>query len=610
MNDTLNLDNTPPPAGAMAEGAEPLLRRPIYIPAGDTTIFGWLHHAARATIKNCVAIICPPLGYEYTHSHRSVRHLADHLAECGITALRFDYRGTGDSPGSDTDSDRVSGWQRDIEAAIDYAKQTTGCAAVCVVGIRLGATLAALVAQQFAVNFLVLWNPCISGRRYLREMQAIAASAASVTGEQHGVIESAGFAMTRATAEQIGKIDLLTQATAVGARTLIVNRDDMGEDPRLAEKLRAGGTHVDAITLPGYAAMMAEPQFTIVPKAAIAGITRWLSELTANGSTPTRLAADSTDTVHFDAPAPSANDTRLTEQLCQFGADDGLFGILSFLHTRTSDKPTVVLLNSGSVHHVGPNRLYVSLSRALSTLGYTCLRFDLEGLGDSVLQGAGRENHPYPESAIRDVDSCLQYLKKQFGCSRFVLLGLCSGAHTAFHAGVELAEHDILDIISINPLTFHFVEGMSLETTQHFQDVFYYKNSARNIKSWIKLLRGKVNIAYIIGVAHSQLKIAIKSALQSLRERLFSAASTPLADDLKRLIRQNRPLSLFIAEHDPGYALLISGARYTATKAIKSGAIRLQLIPGADHTFSALAPRTILIERICMHLEGQFGSSK
>src|SRR2546425_484739 len=83
---------------------EPLHRQPIYIPSGDTTIFGWLHHAASVPRKNCVAIICAPMGYEYTHSHRSLRHLADHLARSGIAALRFDYRGTGDSPGSDADS--------------------------------------------------------------------------------------------------------------------------------------------------------------------------------------------------------------------------------------------------------------------------------------------------------------------------------------------------------------------------------------------------------------------------------------------------------------------------------------------------------------------------
>lgn len=606
MNDAWAANNTASLASEGSRNGDPVHRQPIYIPAGDTTIFGWLHHAAHSESQDCVAIVCPPMGYEYTHSHRSVRHLADHLAQQGIATLRFDYRGTGDSPGSDADADRMNGWQRDIEAAIDYAKHATGRTVVCVIGIRLGATLAALVAQRCAIDLLILWNPCINGRRYLREMQAIAASAATPRGEQSGVMESAGFAMTKDTAAAIGKIDLLANDFSVNARTLIVNRDDLNKDPRLPEKLQAAGVDVDQITVSGYADMMAEPQFTVVPHQAIDQIGQWLLQLTQNTNKPISLPVAPTATINFDTPDTFGKIVKLTEQLCQFGSSEQLFGILSFLHTRASDKPTIVLLNSGSVHHVGPNRLYVTLARALSTLGYTCFRFDLEGLGDSVLQGTGRENHPYPEPAIRDVDTCLQYLNQQFGCSRFVLLGLCSGAHTAFHAGVELIEHDIVDIISINPLTFRFVEGMSLETTQHFQDVAYYKHSARNLKSWLKLLRGKVDIKYIIGVAHSQLKVAINSVLQSLRERLFSTASTPLADDLKRLFAQNRPLSLFIAEHDPGYALLMSGARYTATKAIKVGKIRLQFITEADHTFSTLAPRAELIEHVSSHLEKQF----
>jgi hypothetical protein len=36
---------------------------------------------------------------------------------------------------------------------------------------------------------------------------------------------------------------------------------------------------------------------------------------------------------------------------------------------------------------VGPNRLYVMLARSLAAMGSPCLRFDLEGIGDSVLRG-------------------------------------------------------------------------------------------------------------------------------------------------------------------------------------------------------------------------------
>ena len=48
-------------------------------------------------------VVCPPLGPEYFNSYRSLRHLADRLAENGVSALRFDYDGTGNSAGQDED---------------------------------------------------------------------------------------------------------------------------------------------------------------------------------------------------------------------------------------------------------------------------------------------------------------------------------------------------------------------------------------------------------------------------------------------------------------------------------------------------------------------------
>ena len=90
-----------------------------------------------------------------------------------------------------------------------------------------------------------------------------------------------------------------------------------------------------------------------------------------------------------------------------------------------------------------------------------------------------------------DTDAALHYLRTHFHCRRFILLGLCSGAHTAFHAGLQLQQYQLDDLILLNPLTFHWTEDSSLDTTQHFQDVAYYRGSVRTARSWLKLLRGQ-----------------------------------------------------------------------------------------------------------------------
>ncbi len=153
-------------------------REALYIGEGDAATFGWYHSEPEAPARDRVAVLCAPIGHEYTRAHRSIRHLADRLARAGIPALRYDHHGIGDSPGGDLDPGRVAAWIEGIRKACaepragSWARRT-----VLVVGLRLGATLAALASRGTRIDDLVLWNPCVSGRAYVRELQAIAMSA-------------------------------------------------------------------------------------------------------------------------------------------------------------------------------------------------------------------------------------------------------------------------------------------------------------------------------------------------------------------------------------------------------------------------------------------------
>src|SRR5207248_357876 len=101
--------------------------------------------------------------------HRSLRHLADALAAVGWPCVRFDWHGTGDSGGSDEDPDRVATWLANIRDAQAWLTRQLGCKRISVVGLRLGATLAAHAASAEEIDGLVLWAPVVKGRRYVRE---------------------------------------------------------------------------------------------------------------------------------------------------------------------------------------------------------------------------------------------------------------------------------------------------------------------------------------------------------------------------------------------------------------------------------------------------------
>jgi alpha-beta hydrolase superfamily lysophospholipase len=568
-------------------------REQVYI---QNRLFGWLHIPDHAAARNTGVVICAPIGWEHIHSHRSLRHLADHLATLGIPALRFDYQGFGDSAGNEMDPERVQCWQNDIETAIKFFRNTTKCEKICLIGIRLGATLAARVSAHQEIDSLVLWNPVINGKRYVRELQAVAATSALESSGGDAFIEVAGFQMSVETMDEIRKINLLEEKLQVKDRVLVVHRNDLEQDLSLVEKLQNDQIPTEQLTLPGYVEMMAVPHFTQLPTVALVEISTWVLKYTQAASSLPPALPEFPHEFEFTFKSNGDGENKIHERTCQFGKEEKIFGILGFKDQPQSEKPVVVLVNSGSVHHVGPNRLYVTLARTLALDGFTTFRIDLQGLGDSAQPMCLRENHPYPETATSDTESALTYLQHSLGAQRFIVLGLCSGAHTAFHSTIDLTKPNIVDTIMINPITYRWVEGMTLDTTVHFQEVVYYKNAMKSSKSWLKFLQGKIQLRYAIGVGFRASKRYANSMFDSKK-------SSQLSKDLNKVFTQGRPITLFIADHDPGYSILMDGAKSVAKKALKTGRIRLQFIRKADHTFSTVEPRNDLIKKVSDHLK-------
>ncbi len=581
-------------------------RQASYFAAGSNRLFGWYHHVLTVPQLDCVAVICNPIGHEYAHCHRSIRHLADQLAASGIPALRFDYSGTGDSPGFDIDANRVGNWQLEIVGAIKFARElrdgnASGRTKVCLIGIRLGASLAALASESHPADFLVMWNPCVSGRRFVRELQAISSMSTAAnelsTAIEQPMLESAGFVFSNDTISQLQAINLLDLKFNCAGKVLLLDRDDLSADTILHDQLVESGVEAEYRKVPGYAGMVAEPQFTVVPQQAIETITGWLSSHCAilgvdQGANP--VATEDTLTM----TSPSREAEPLTEQLCHFGADQHLFGILT-KPNKATEKPFIVFFNAGCVHHIGPNRLYVTLCRHLASQGFPAFRFDLESLGDSVLRGAGRENHPYPDHAVSDSLAALNDLRQRFGATKFVVAGLCSGAHTAFHTALRSEAGQFVDVILINPLTFYWVEGMSLETAQHFWSVTRYKKSVNSAHSWRKLFTGRVDLLTVCKTLAKHVLNNAVSRYHAIGERFLANGGKQLSRDIRKLLSMKRRLNLIVSAGDPGKEIMLADARNTVTQSEVKGDLVVRCIAGGDHTFSRLGPRTALVQGIC-----------
>jgi pimeloyl-ACP methyl ester carboxylesterase len=363
-------------------------------------------------------------------------------------------------------------------------------------------------------------------------------------------------------------------------RVLLLQRDDLPEDTRLRDAWRAAGIAVEQQTFSGYNELFAPPHSTIVPQAAIETIANWIGAGKGGGSLPT---------AHCDLRTTGAG-----ESILRFGVDGKLFGIVSEPREILGNAPAILLANAGSTHHVGPNRLYVFLARALARAGFRVLRFDLPGLGDSVIDDAGSENDPYVDSTNDAIASAIAALREQNAAS-FVMTGLCSGAHAAFHAAIDLAGAPIVESVLINPLTFYYRRGMSLDQPlNRYGEWQWYMRSLRKRDRWAKLLRGRVRIRDVVRVV-----------VQRLRE-----VATPKGDDLARdlagIAASGKKVTFVFSRFDPGYDLLMASAGREVKRLRANGALALWRIDDADHTFEVKHSRDAMIESLVRHLRERY----
>lgn len=135
----------------------------------DKRLYGVLHTPPQG-ICNQAVLICPPVGQEYLRLHRSLVWLSGMLAEKGIGVLRFDYRGTGDSAGV-LEKVVADEWLEDGEEAFEELHEQFGSVPKSVIGIRLGALVAAHCSTAQAVERLLLWEACQSGAEFLAELK-------------------------------------------------------------------------------------------------------------------------------------------------------------------------------------------------------------------------------------------------------------------------------------------------------------------------------------------------------------------------------------------------------------------------------------------------------
>jgi alpha-beta hydrolase superfamily lysophospholipase len=195
----------------------------------------------------------------------------------------------------------------------------------------------------------------------------------------------------------------------------------------------------------------------------------------------------------------------MNEEIFEVKGQDGLIrrGIVTI--PNACNGVGILLLPAGLKYRVGPARFYVHLARNLVKDGYTILRYDPAGLGESEgklpllpVQKIWRtlEEGRFVEDALLAVEA----MKNKYGLKRIVSGGICGGAITSQLAAAE--RNGMIDgIVSINTsVTLAGAPEKSSITLGEAQAKKNYKSYVRKLVSrhaWKRLLTCESDIKSI-----------------------------------------------------------------------------------------------------------------
>jgi pimeloyl-ACP methyl ester carboxylesterase len=168
------------------------------------------------------------------------------LTREGFHVLRFDWSGTGDSWGDAADG-TLPTWLGDVETAAQELREASGARTVSIVGMRLGAAIAALaVARGLAVRTLVLWEPVIRGADYIADLEGLDAreNLSLLHRMRTTRDELVGYPFSPELRRSIRQIDLVAAPPRGAERVVLVSSSERADLKRLNQALGRAG--VDA----------------------------------------------------------------------------------------------------------------------------------------------------------------------------------------------------------------------------------------------------------------------------------------------------------------------------------------------------------------------------
>lgn len=420
----------------LSEGAPRSTVRQTWFGRPERPIFGSVEIPTDGRARGG-AVLCPAIGHEAVVAARSMRLLSARLADAGIATLRFAWSGTGNSCG-DLHDDIVTDWIDDVRQAVGLMQTMTG-SVPSLVGLRIGALVAAqAVAAGAVARSIVLWDPPLSGRDFLRRQQALfKLSVATGSSPPDGVTDLPALRLPAGAARAIRELRL-EDATCDGLdpqSVLAIVRPELSG--RIAER---GGRRVagEVLVVNGQAEMVEVSNLLAV--APVGTIQKAADFVATRAVEPVRV----TWTARGEAVVAETPLGKVIERIVETGPHR-LPGIVTI--PPRSNGTGLLAVDATSA---GPDGLWAQATRLAAARGSTCLRSDRRGMGDASNTQSTMDPWAYTHETIEDVSDAIVELRALVGPALIRVIGLCVSAWASCAAVMNQPPEGPIELVSLS----------------------------------------------------------------------------------------------------------------------------------------------------------------
>jgi alpha-beta hydrolase superfamily lysophospholipase len=459
-------------------------------------------------------------------------------------------------------------------------------------------------ARRGGVDALALWDPCLSGRGYLREQRFLRLLSTDDTKEADldlgTAVEAPGIRFEPETVDELSTLVIEHMEGPLARRTLVLTPPGLSR-PRVLEKCLAD-TAVDWQEATGQDLLL-DSRCQIPPLETIERLATWLAGA---------VAAEPVSMISF-ASRPmevgtTPTGTRIIEHTVRIGTI-GLFGIITEGETKPNS-PTIVLVDEGNTHHIGQARIWVDLARRLATAGLRVLRFDLSGNGDSGARPGQKEHVASAPEAIDDVLEAMRAVSPE-DPSNVVLIGFCSGAYLIMERGLTAPPRGMC---IVNPrVSFLPPEenGNSRQRLARQVSKPWLVNLVAPPLTWMASRRSGDQDRWIKALATGSWPVALATRSSAIPKSVWWFVNRYLLentaiDSLEKLVGAGVNTLLVCGPLDLLPVSLGSEGRIERLQ--RSHRFRLALLEDLDHSAWIMEQRQLLIDSLFEHLVTTYGS--